>query len=95
MNQNVCPNCGFSRNYCDTDRLKNEIKNITAWCEANGAPIVLGDCIRQSDAARYIGRATKTLKNWAGTDKEIPARHLRGRVYHSIQDIAQFVIGEN
>lgn len=80
-----CPTCTC----CESDPLADELLRIRAWCREVGVVPVMGSCLRQNDAARYLGRATKTLQNWGGC---LPSRKLRGRVYVSIEDLAQFIV---
>ncbi len=88
MTNSGCPHCGQPM---PTDPVAAESERIRRWAAENGIPVLLGDCIRQADAARYLGRAPKTLQNWAATDERLPARRLRGRVYHDIEAIARLV----
>lgn len=73
------------------DAVQAEAERIREWCGKYGVPIVLGDCIRQTDAARYLGRAIQTLRNWGGDD--LPIQHFRSRAYYQIEDLARFIVG--
>ena len=83
----ACPCCGAPMQ--EADPVAVEVQKIRSWCAANGIQIVLTDCIRQADAARYLGRAHQTLRNWGDL---IPARRVRGRVYYRLSDVAEFVV---
>ncbi len=85
-----CPECGQA---LPVDHVEAAAEAIRDWCRDSGVPILLGGCIRQSDAATYLGRSSKTLSNWNGD--VIPVKKVRGRAYLSIQDIAWFVVNEN
>ena len=84
-----CPTCGRP---LPVDPVEAEADAIRQWCGVNGAPILLGDCVRRQDAAAYLGRAEKTLANWESVDSPIPVRRLNGRAYYEIRDLAAFVV---
>lgn len=86
-----CPTCGQSM---PTDPLELQVDAIRAWCSTSGVAILLGDCIRRSDAATYLGRSNKTLCNWDAIDCPIPVRRLNRRAYYEIRDLAAFVVKE-
>lgn len=86
---NQCPCCGQDM---PMDPLEAQADAIRRWCRSNDVAILLGDCIRRSDAAMYLGRAEKTLANWESVDSPIPVRRLNGRAYYEISDLAAFVV---
>lgn len=84
-----CPTCGQP---LPVDPADLQADTIRAWCRDNNVPILLGDCVRRSDAATFLGRAEKTLANWEAVDSPIPVRRLNGRAYYEIRDLAAFVV---
>ncbi|GAB3380309.1 hypothetical protein [Azotobacter armeniacus] len=84
----LCPCCGQP---LPIDPVEAQADAIRTWCRDNGVPILLGDCVRRSDAATFLGRSEKTLSNWAAVDSPIPVRRLNGRAYYEIRDLAVFV----
>ena len=88
----ICPACG---QMMPSDPAESYADSIRAWCRDHEVPILLGDCLRRSDTATFLGRAEKTLANWESVDKPIPVRRLNGRVYYEIRDIAAFLVKES
>tara|TARA_R110002124_G_scaffold101397_1_gene248925 strand:+ start:4238 stop:4510 length:273 start_codon:yes stop_codon:yes gene_type:complete len=86
-----CPCCGRP---LPIDQAEAEADAIRQWCRNNGVPILLGDCIRREDAARYMGRSAKTLSNWQAVDQPIPVRRLNQRTYYEICDLAAFIASQ-
>jgi len=84
-----CPACGQT---LLVDPLDHQVSVIRAWARDNGVPILLGDCLRRADAATFLGRAEKTLANWANTDGLTPSRYLNARPYYEIRDLAAFIL---
>jgi len=82
----ICESCG---QVIHADAVEQEVERVKQWCREVGVVPVLGNCLRQNDCARYLGRATKTLQNWGDG---FPSRRLRGRTYVSISDLAQFIV---
>ena len=80
-----CPTCTCCG---PADPVALELERVRQWCADNAVPVVLGDCIRQSDAARYLGRTTKTLQNWG--DDMLDLRRVVGRVYVEVTALAEF-----
>lgn len=87
-----CPTCGQA---LPVDPVEAEAEAIRQWCRNNGVAILLGDCVRRSDAALYLGRAEKTLANWESVAQPIPVRRLSGRTYYEIRDLAAFVVKDS
>lgn len=88
-----CPACGYCLVSTES-RLDAKAEEIRQWCRTNEIPILLGDCIRRSAAAAYLGRSEKTLGNWAAVDSPIPFQRLNGRAYYEITDLAAFALKE-
>ena len=82
-----CPHCGQP---LPADPIEAEVQRIERWCSEQRIPLVMGDCLRQCHAARYLGRSEKTLRNWSGA---IPEVKVRGRVHIRISELARFVVG--
>lgn len=83
-----CPTCGQP---LPSDPAEAQAAAIRQWCRDNNVPILLGDCVRRSDAALYLGRAEKTLANWESVAQPLQVRRLNGRAYYEIRDLAAFV----
>lgn len=83
-----CPTCGQP---LPEDPVERQADAIRAWCNDNQVPILLGDCLRRSDVAVYMGRKEKTLANWKGSDGLQPSRYLNGRPYYEIREIAAYI----
>lgn len=83
-----CPTCGQP---LPEDPVERQADAIRAWCNDNQVPILLGDCLRRSDVAAYMGRKEKTLANWKGSDGLQPSRYLNGRPYYEIREIAAYI----
>lgn len=84
-----CPTCGQPM---PSDPAEAQADAIRQWCRDNNVPILLGDCVRRSDAALYLGRAEKTLANWESVAQPIPVRRLNGRTYYEIRELAAFAV---
>lgn len=83
-----CPTCGQPM---PEDPVDEQADVIRSWCRDNGVAILLGDCLRRSDVAAFLGKAEKTLANWNNSDGLAPSRHLNGRPYYEIRDIAAYI----
>lgn len=73
------------------DPVEQQADAIRAWCDDNRVAILLGDCLRRTDVAAYMGLKEKTLANWKGSDGLQPSRYLNGRPYYEIMEIAAYI----
>jgi hypothetical protein len=48
----------------------------------------------ERDAARLLGKAPHTLKNWRDQHQPLPFRKLGGRVQYDLADLAGFISSE-
>jgi len=74
------------------DSVDAEMAAICAWVDAVGVP-VFGPRIRLEDAAAYLDRTPKTLRNWAAPGgKGFPLTSRGGRAYVELRSFAQFIV---
>lgn len=85
----ICPTCGGR---LQADPVEVQAEAIRHWCHATAVPILLGDCLRRSDAATYLGRSEKTLANWAASEDPIQTTRLNGRPYYPIHSLAEYIV---
>lgn len=80
----TCPHCGQS---IAGDPLADEIARLHAWCQSQNIYPARGDLLRVEQAAKYLGRESKTLRNWLSVGT-LHATKIRKRAFISIPDLA-------
>jgi len=88
-----CPHCHGTGLADAGDALPSEMDRLTAWLHACGIFAVRGDLLRIDQAARYLGREPKTLRNWQSMGT-LSTTRLRGRVYVTLRDTAAIAAEE-
>lgn len=99
-----CPFCGGTgRQKFDiaaeadsaADQLASTAAAIRAACVAMGAPVTADGCIDEATAARMLGKARKTLRNWRHQGRPIPYTVRNRRVQYRIDALANWLAQRN
>jgi hypothetical protein len=68
----------------DLDELRSELRR-------RGVRVTLADMLRASDAARFLGKMPKTLRNWRALGTGPTYTSIGGTVYYHLADLADLV----
>ena len=92
-----CPHCNSQLGNvpppADADESISDTMRLQAYCRQAGITILPAGLIRDSDAARLMGLASKTLKNRRSMhDPSLPQFEIRaGRALYSLVSIAAWM----
>ena len=84
-----CPTCG--REWSAAQRVEREAALLRDWIAREGVRLVAGR-ISEPDAARYLGRSERTLRQWRDTERPLPFTRIGGRALYGIEDVAIFLV---
>lgn len=85
----TCPTCG--QPWPVAHRVERELVKLREWIEREHVHPIAGR-ISERDAARYLGRAPRTLRGWRDGERPLPFLMLGGRPYYAPEDVAVLMV---
>ncbi len=89
----LCPNCGHIYDEANHEALAEMIARLRHIAESKSIDLYLNDYVPVKQAWKLVGRADKTVRNWAYERMDrIPVDQFGGRLYFSLENIARYIL---
>jgi hypothetical protein len=69
----------------------DQLEQLRVDLARRGVRVTLAGLLRAVDAARFLDRAPKTLRNWRNAGDGPPYTAIAGRIYYALADLVAFV----